>query len=217
MQPEPPNKHQKKRISKYLSVNEKLNYVTGIGKRYFLVNLFILLIVPLILTYAGIFIFFGFIEIPQFPWLKFIGFPAFIWLLYDTPKYSHLFRMRQSFTYALTDKRFLIIRGIFSRKIITAPYGRITHVTVEQSFLQRFLFNSGHLVIITAGYDQREIVIENIGNPLQFKIWIDELTEDLERVEEPKEDEDSKNEDEYLEKRKKKNREKDFNLRPLKT
>lgn len=88
--------------------------------------------------------------------------------------------MRQSFTYALTNRRFLIVRGIFSRKIVTAPLTAITHVTVEQSFFQRFLFNTGHLVIITAGFDQREIVIENIGNPLEFKIMIEELTERIE-------------------------------------
>lgn len=133
------------------------------------------------LTYGGIFIYFDYIDIPfGIPLMKYIGIPGILLLIYNTPKYSHLLRMRQSYTYALTDRRFMIIRGIFSRKIITAPLVRITHVTVEQSFFQRFLFNSGHLVIITAGYDQREIVIENISDPIQFKIWIDELTEKIE-------------------------------------
>lgn len=104
----------------------------------------------------------------------------------------------------------MIIRGIFSRKILTAPLIRITHVTVEQSFFQRFLFNSGHLVIITAGYDQREIVIENIGNPLQFKIWIDELTEKLEGTGSSKDEDDDDEEDE-------KNSEGEFKLRSLST
>jgi len=154
--------------------------------------------------------FFGYFEITQYPWLKFITIPAILWLIYDTPKYSHLLRMRQSFTYVLTDRRFMIIRGIFSRKILTAPLIRITHVTVEQSFFQRFLFNSGHLVIITAGYDQREIVIENIGNPLQFKIWIDELTEKLEGTGSSKDEDDDDEEDE-------KNSEGEFKLRSLST
>ena len=210
MLPEPPSKHQKKRVANYLSPNEKLIIITGIGKRYFLISLFILLFVPLILTYAGIFMFFGYFEITQYPWLKFITIPAILWLIYDTPKYSHLLRMRQSFTYVLTDRRFMIIRGIFSRKILTAPLIRITHVTVEQSFFQRFLFNSGHLVIITAGYDQREIVIENIGNPLQFKIWIDELTEKLEGTGSSKDEDDDDEEDE-------KNSEEEFKLRSLST
>jgi len=88
----------------------------------------------------------------------------------------------EPYTYALTNRRFLIIRGIFARKIVTAPLTAITHVTVEQSFWQRFLFNTGHLVIITAGFDQREIVIEHVGNPVEFKVMIEELTERIEET-----------------------------------
>ena len=114
-------------------------------------------------------------------WIKFFALLPFAFLLIGIPKLGQLIRMRQSFTYALTNRRFIIIRGIFSRKIVTAPLERITHITVEQSILQRFLFNSGHLVIITAGFDQREIVIEHIGNPVEFKILIEELTEKIEQ------------------------------------
>lgn len=176
----PPSKGQKKRLSKLLSKGEEVVYVTGVGKRYFYLSIFVLLVVPLVFTYLAIFMFFDIITIPNYGWLKYLGFLPFLLLIYDTPKYTHLIRMRQSFTYALTNRRFLIVRGIFSRKIVTAPLTAITHVTVEQSFSQRFIFNTGHLVIITAGFDQREIVIENIGNPLEFKILIEELTEKIE-------------------------------------
>lgn len=175
-----PSKSQKNRLSKLLSKGEEVIYVTGIGKRYFYICLLFMLVIPLIFTYLAIFMFFDIVTIPNYQWLKYFGFIPFILLAYNTPKYSHLIRMRQSFTYALTNRRFLIVRGIFSRKIVTAPLTAITHVTVEQSFLQRFLYNTGHLVIITAGFDQREIVIENIGDPLEFKIMIEELTEKIE-------------------------------------
>lgn len=112
-------------------------------------------------------------------WINFLTTLPLAFLFIGIPRLSKLLRMRQSFTYALTDKRFLIIRGIFSRKIVTAPLAAITHVTVEQSVAQRFIFNSGHLVVITAGFDQREIVIENIGDPVQFKIMIEELTDKI--------------------------------------
>lgn len=178
----PPSKSQKKRLSKLLSKGEEVVYVTTIGKRYFYVMLLFLLVIPLVLTYIAIFMFFDIISIPNYSYIKYFGIFPLILLIYNTPKYSHLIRMRQSFTYAITNRRFLIVRGIFSRKIITAPLTAITHVTVEQSFLQRFVFNTGHLVIITAGFDQREIVIENIGNPLEFKIMIEELTEKIENT-----------------------------------
>ena len=113
-------------------------------------------------------------------WIRFITLLPFAFLLIGLPKLGQLIRMRQSYTYALTNRRFIIVRGIFSRKIVTAPLTAITHVTIEQSFLQRFIFNTGHLVIITAGFDQREIVIENIGEPVEFKILIEELTEKIE-------------------------------------
>ena len=109
-------------------------------------------------------------------WINFFTLLPFAFLIIGLPKLSHLVRMRQSYTYILTDRRFLIIRGIFSRKIVTAPLTAITHVTIEQSVMQRYIYNTGHLVIITAGFDQREIVIEHIGNPVEFKILIEDLT-----------------------------------------
>lgn len=115
-------------------------------------------------------------------WLRFVWLLPLALLIVGIPKLGALVRMKQSYTYALTNRRFLIVRGIFSRKIVTAPLTAITHVTIEQSFLQRFLFNTGHLVIITAGFDQREIVIENIDSPVEFKIMIEELTQKLENA-----------------------------------
>src|SRR3989344_9333995 len=105
-------------------------------------------------------------------WIKFFSLLPLAFLFVGIPKLGALVRMKQSYTYALTNRRFLIVRGIFSRKIVTAPLTAITHVTIEHSFMQRFLFNTGHLVIITAGFDQREIVIEHVGNPVEFKVKI---------------------------------------------
>ena len=113
-------------------------------------------------------------------WSKFITLLPLAFLLIGIPKLSQLIRMKQSYVYALTNRRFLIIRGIFTRKIVTAPLDRITHITVEQSLSQRYFYNTGHLVIITAGFDQREIVIEHIGDPVAFKILVEELTQKLE-------------------------------------
>lgn len=117
-------------------------------------------------------------------WLNFLIFFPLALVFIGIPKLTHLLRMRQSYQYILTTRRFLIIRGIFSRKIVTAPLSAITHVTVEQSFAQRYLFNTGHLVVITAGFDQREIVIEHVASPVEFKILLEELTDKLDNQEE---------------------------------
>ncbi|OGD83539.1 hypothetical protein A2165_04470 [Candidatus Curtissbacteria bacterium RBG_13_40_7] len=179
-----PTKAQRKKLSKLLGRNEEVVCVTSIGDRYFWILLSFFLIVPFLIAFISQLIFFGYFQIPGLPWLKYLWIPGLIIVLYNTPKYGHLIRMRQSYTYALTDHRFLIIRGLFSRKIVTAPLDRITHITVEQSFVQRYLYDCGDLVIITAGFDQREIVIENIGRPVEFKILLEELTEKLEDAEE---------------------------------
>lgn len=117
-------------------------------------------------------------------WLNFALFFPLALIFIGIPKLSHLVRMKQSYHYILTTRRFVIIRGIFSRKIVTAPLAAITHVTIEQSFAQRYIFNTGHLVVITAGFDQREIVIENVGNPVGFKVLIEELTDKLDQADE---------------------------------
>ena len=64
---------------------------------------------------------------PRFFWINFFMLLPFAFLLVGIPKLSHLVRMRQSYTYALTNRRFLIIRGIFAWKIVTAPLHAITH------------------------------------------------------------------------------------------
>lgn len=133
-------------------------------------------------------------------WIHFFWYLLLSFLLIGIPKLSFLIRKKQSYTYVLTNRRFLIIRGIFSRKLTTAPLDRITHVTVEQSFPERFLFNTGQLVIITAGFDQREIVIENIGDPVKFKILMEELTAKIEEGESIRTEKEAK---------------KEFELRPL--
>lgn len=113
-------------------------------------------------------------------WIQVLVTFPFAFLLIGLPKLTQILRKRQSHTYVLTNRRMLIIQGIFSRKIITAPLTAITHITVDQSFLQRFVYNSGHLIIITAGFDQQEIIVENIENPVYIKVLIEDLTRKIE-------------------------------------
>lgn len=112
-------------------------------------------------------------------WSKFLSFLPLALIIVGLPKVLGLLHHKRSLVYILTNRRFLIIQGIFTRKLITAPLDAVSHVTVEQTFSERFFYNSGQLVIITAGYDQREIVIEDISNPIAFKILMEELTAKL--------------------------------------
>lgn len=184
----PPTKRQHKKIGKYLSTNEEVVLVTTIGSRYMWLNVIFWLIIPLGFFYFSAFMFFGLISIPNYDWLKWFGILAAVIVILKIKTTSEILKKRQSNIYVVTNHRILIITGLFSRKIVTAPLDRITHITVDQSFIQRLLYNTGHLLIITAGFDQREIVVEHVSHPVKFKILVEELT--------------AKSEGKYLEKEK---------------
>jgi len=177
-----PTKSQKKKLAKLLGKDEEVVFVTSIGDRYFWILLFLLLIFPFLIVLISVFLFFDMFKVPGLPWFKYLWIPGLIIVFYNIPKWGHLIRIKQSYIYALTNRRFLIVRGLFSRKIVTAPLDRITHITVEQTFFKRYIFSCGDMIIITAGFDQREIVIENIGKPVEFKILLEELTQRLEET-----------------------------------
>lgn len=134
------------------------------------------LLIPLGLFYLSIFMFLGIVEIPQYDWIKYLGILGILAVLLKIKDLGNVLRKRQANIYVLTTTRILIITGLFSRKIVTAPLDRITHITVDQSFIQRLLYNTGHLLIITAGFDQREIVVEHIAHPVKFKILVEETS-----------------------------------------
>lgn len=177
----PPTERQKKKLAKYLGSDEELVMVTSIGPRYYWLNLIFLLLLPLGLFYLSIFMFVGMVNLPTLDWLKYVGIAAVVILLFKLKTTSSVLRKRQSHIYVVTDRRILIITGIFSRKVVTAPLDRITHITIDQSFIQRMLYNTGHLMIITAGFDQREIVVEHIANPIKFKVLVEEVTRNIEK------------------------------------
>ncbi|GEM_PF-1314642 len=117
---------------------------------------------------------------PRYFWSYFFLYFLLSFILIGIPKLSSLVHQRRANVYILTTHKMLIIKGIFAIKVVSAMLDRVTHVTVEQSFSERFFYNSGQIVVITAGFDKREIVIENISNPVRFKVLLEELTQKYE-------------------------------------
>lgn len=109
--------------------------------------------------------------------LQIIFWLPFAFILLGLPKLLGVLRKNREISYAITNRRFIIIEGIFSKKITSAPINRVTHVTVEQSFFERFLYNSGDLDIVTAGYDKHAIVMEKVANPIKLKVLFEELSD----------------------------------------
>lgn len=86
-----------------------------------------------------------------------------------------LLHLRHRLTYILTDRRVVIKDGIFSTKITTAPYDKISHITVRQDFISRISFGTGDIIIHTAGPTPVAIDLIKVQDPMRVKNLIEEL------------------------------------------
>ncbi|MBI4039452.1 PH domain-containing protein [Candidatus Daviesbacteria bacterium] len=78
-------------------------------------------------------------------------------------------------SYLLTNRRVIIKKGIYSIKLVSIPYDKITHIAIYQTAMERYGLNSGKVSIFTAGYDQREIILEHVESPIEFKNILEDL------------------------------------------
>lgn len=137
------NEKENQKYARFLASGEKIVSTFGIGRRYFLINL--VLLVPLSFLLVGLF-----------------------WLF----KLMHL---HHSLTYILTDRRVIIKDGVFSIKLTSAPYDKITYLTVREDFAKRICYGVGDITIHTAGPTPVEIHLIRVEDPMQVKNLIEEL------------------------------------------
>ena len=95
--------------------------------------------------------------------------------LVGLPFLLKLIHLKHKLTYILTDRRVLIKDGVFSVKITTAPYDKITHITVREDFFKKLSWNIGDITIHTAGPTPVEIDLVKVQNPMKVKNLIEEL------------------------------------------
>lgn len=164
-----PSDKQKRAFAPYLAEDEELILATGLSGAY-LRQAFILF-----LFWPGV-IFFG------------LGVGA-IYLLYGdilTGIYvglvlDILFSIGKSYItyhanrYLLTTRRVIIKKGLFAVKLTAALFDKITHIEVEQSFLDKLLLHHGTIIVNTAGTGKNEIIIRNIDYPIEFKNLLERL------------------------------------------
>ncbi len=103
--------------------------------------------------------------------------PLFIFSipLIGLPFLLKLIHLKHRLTYILTDRRVLIKDGVFSVKITTAPYDKITHITVREDFIKKLSWGIGDITIHTAGPTPVEIDLVKVQNPMKVKNLIEEL------------------------------------------
>ncbi len=80
-----------------------------------------------------------------------------------------------SHRYLLTTRRVIVKIGYFNVKLTSALYDKITHIEVDQSFIDRVFFKHGAIIINTAGTAKDEMNLENVDAPIEFKNLLERL------------------------------------------
>lgn len=166
---ESPTPSQKRSFAPFLAEDEELILVTGFGRAYLRSKFIIYLLFPGII--------FGVIGYGLGMWLQLgsaisllIGLIlAIVGALLKTMHTHHANR------YLLTTRRVLVKQGIFSVKLTSAMYDKITRLEVDQAFFDRLFLHHGTIVVNTAGMSKAEIVLKYVDYPMEFKNLMERL------------------------------------------
>ncbi len=166
---ESPTPGQKTSFAPYLAEDEELILVTGLSQAYIRSKFIIYLLVP-----GGIFGIGGallgwFLHFSQ---LQALILGLVLTVLVAILKTMHVYH---SHRYLLTTRRVIIKKGLFSVKLTAALYDKITHLEVDQSFMDRLLLHHGHIIINTAGLNKGEILMQSVDYPMELKNLIERL------------------------------------------
>lgn len=99
----------------------------------------------------------------------------FAFVLVGLPSLLKILKKRHSLLYIFTNHRVLVKHGIFSLELLSAPYDKITHITVSQSFFNRLFLRAGDVIINTAGPTPVKVELEHIEGPFAIKNLLEEL------------------------------------------
>lgn len=159
----------KKVFAAYLAEDEELVLVTGYGKNYLKHKFAYYMILP-----GGLFWFLGlagayFYQV-NLGYGLLGGMAASMVLAYIKTVFDY-----HAHRYLLTTRRVLIKKGFLSVKLISALYDKVTHIEVDQSFLDRLIMKHGNVIISTAGMNKLEMRIDFIDDPIEFKNLLERL------------------------------------------
>lgn len=166
---ESPSLKQKKAFSPYLSEDEELVVATSFSKAYIRSMFILYLVWPgiiFLLLGLGLGWFFHLSKMNTI--LLSLG----LLLLGTIFKTMHLYHANR---YLLTTRRVIIKKGIFGVKLTVALYDKITHLEVDQSFIDRMLLHHGSVIVNTAGLNKGEIILKFVDYPMEVKNLMERL------------------------------------------
>lgn len=164
-----PSQSQKDAFKKYLSEDEELVLVTGLSQAFIRSKFIMYLLFPGLLFF-GLGLGLGWLLGLGKIWaltLAFIGMFGAVVL-----KTMHLYHSNR---YLLTTRRIIIKKGIFGVKLTAALFDKITHLEVDQSFMDRLLLHHGTIKINTAGGNKDEIDLKFVDYPMELKNLLERL------------------------------------------
>ncbi len=166
---ESPTEKQKKAFSKYLSEDEELVLVTGLSSAYMRNKFIMYMLFPGLLCF-GLGLGLGWMLNLGKIWALVFAFSGMFGA--TILKTMHLYHANR---YLLTTRRIVIKKGLLSVKLIAALYDKITHLEVDQSFIDRLLLHHGTIIIHTAGMNKGGINLIAVDYPLELKNLLERL------------------------------------------
>lgn len=160
---------EKKAFVKYLAEDEELVLVTGFGKMYLRHQYIFYVLFP-----GAIFILLG-LGIAYVTGFN-LGVGLVLGLLVALlVAFLKVWVLNMANKYLLTTRRVIVKRGFLAVRIASALYDKITHIEVDQGFMDRMFLNHGTIIINTAGTSKDELILRFVEAPIQFKNLLERL------------------------------------------
>ena len=159
----------KEKFFRFLSDNEELKSVSGYSSLHLREKFVISLLFP------------GIIFITGGALLAFIGKFQFILgiviglIIAIAVAVAMVWIVNRSHSFILTTRRVILREGFFNIKIASALYDKITHISVDQGPMDRFVYRHGTVTIDTAGSTGDEIILKYVEEPIEFKNFLENL------------------------------------------
>lgn len=166
---ESPTPAQKSSFAPYLAEDEELILVTGLGKVYMRQKFILYFLFPGIIFGA---LAFGLGILLNIDKIVLLVVSLFAMTLIGFLKTFHHYHANR---YLLTTRRVIIKKGLFSVKLTAALYDKITHLEVDQGFVDRIFLHHGTIIVNTAGMNKGEIVLQFVDYPMELKNLMERL------------------------------------------
>lgn len=166
---ESPTLAQKKAFSSYLSEDEELILVTGFSSAYLRNKYAMFFLFPGVI-FGGLGFGIVYLFNQNLAAGLIVGLIAMMVIAFL--RTLHIYHANR---YLLTTRRVIIKNGIFGVKLTAALYDKITHIEVDQGFIDRILLHHGSIIINTAGSGKDEIILKFVDYPIELKNLLERL------------------------------------------